>query len=417
MAGKIFRIALIGLTFVLSFSAEGATDYPWAYCCGSARPYPVPAHTASYPDSLTPVMINHVGRHGARFPASPKQCNILLSALKSAQAQKTLTPAGMRLLKLTQKVIARVNGRWGALDSLGMAEQRGIASRMMAAYPELFRESTVNAISSYAPRCIMSMDEFTHQLARMDNKVELNMASGRRFSPLVRFFDSSPLYLEFRKDQSLKSMLDDFIARTCPYSQLPRILGEEFDYASAKADRRDVALAEYAVLSGLSAMSMKAEITDFLTPREQNALWSISNMRHYLEHSASVLNDIPAKIAAPLLQDLIATTDGFIAGDKAVAKVMLRFGHAETLMPLLALMRLPGCFYLTNYPETVAEHWKDFDIVPMAANLQMILFRAPSGAYYVRIDLNEVPVTLIDGSSTLYLPWTRAREYLRECLL
>ena len=86
MAGKIFRIALIGLTFVLSFSAEGATDYPWAYCCGSARPYPVPAHTASYPDSLTPVMINHVGRHGARFPASPKQCNILLSALKSAQS-------------------------------------------------------------------------------------------------------------------------------------------------------------------------------------------------------------------------------------------------------------------------------------------------------------------------------------------
>lgn len=140
-------------------------------------------------------------------------------------------------------------------------------------------------------------------------------------------------------------------------------------------------------------------------------------MRHYLEHSASVLNDIPAKIAAPLLQDLIATTDGFIAGDKAVAKVMLRFGHAETLMPLLALMRLPGCFYLTNYPETVADHWKDFDIVPMAANLQMILFRAPSGAYYLRIDLNEVPVTLIDGSSTLYLPWTRAREYLRECLL
>ena len=125
---------------------------------------------------------------------------------------------------------------------------------------------------------------------------------------------------------------------------------------------------------------------------------------------------MPAAIASPLLEDLIATTDAFIAGDLSVGKVNLRFGHAETLMPLLALMHLPGCYYLTNYFDTVGLHWRDFDVVPMAANLQMILFRTRGGDYYVRVDLNEVPVPLIPNSTSLYTPWPEARNYLQRCL-
>ena len=38
---------------------------------GSLKPYPAPESLNQYPDSLTPVFINHVGRHGARYPAGP----------------------------------------------------------------------------------------------------------------------------------------------------------------------------------------------------------------------------------------------------------------------------------------------------------------------------------------------------------
>ncbi|MDE5827132.1 MAG: histidine phosphatase family protein, partial [Duncaniella sp.] len=96
--------------------------------------------------------------------------------------------------------------------------------------------------------------------------------------------------------------------------------------------------------------------------------------------------------------------------------VMLRFGHAETMMPLLALMHIPGCYYMTNYFDTVGLHWRDFYVVPMASNLQMVLFRAESGKYYVRVDLNEIPVPLIPGRQGIYIPWTTAREYLNRCL-
>ena len=96
--------------------------------------------------------------------------------------------------------------------------------------------------------------------------------------------------------------------------------------------------------------------------------------------------------------------------------VMLRFGHAETMMPLLALMRLQGCYYMTNYFDTVGLHWHDFHVVPMASNIQMILLRSDSGRLYVRVDLNEVPTPLIPGKSTIYTPWDTAKDYMIRCL-
>jgi len=128
------------------------------------------------------------------------------------------------------------------------------------------------------------------------------------------------------------------------------------------------------------------------------------------------VSSLPADIASELLTNLITTTEEFIEGNSP-ASVQLRFGHAETLMPLLSLLHLPGCYYLTNYFDTVGQHWRDFDVVPMAANLQMILFKAKdSGRYYLRVDLNEKPVSLIPNNTARYIPWQQAREYMLRCL-
>lgn len=408
----IIFMALLAAAVTLRAADPMSTTYSWDECQGSARPYPVPAVAYDYPDTLTPVMINHVGRHGARFPASPAHCSAVFGALRQAEERGTITPAGRKLLGIVTYVMEQSAGRWGALDSLGMAEQRGIASRMYASFPMLFTDGPVNAISSWSPRCIMSMYEFTHQLARLDNRVEITTASGRRFSPLMRFFDLSDDYLAYRKSDTLRSVVDTYFRQNVPLEPLRRVLGKDFELPENAAD---LAMAEYSVLAGLQAMDVKVDVSPFLTPQEYNALWGAFNLRQYLQHSASTLSGVPMDIASPLLIDLISTTDGFIAGT-VKSTVNLRFGHAETLMPLLALMHLPGCYYLTNYFDTVGKHWLDFNIVPMAANLQMILFRSDSGKYYLRTDLNEIPMTLIPGDDTLYLPWTRARVYLERCL-
>ena len=163
-------------------------------------------------------------------------------------------------------------------------------------------------------------------------------------------------------------------------------------------------------------MSVEVDPLVYFSIEEFNALWSCFNLRQYLRYSASTVSTVPAEIAAQLVHDLVSTTDAFINGDTSTT-VRLRFGHAETLMPLLSLLRLRGCYYLTNYFDTVAQHWRDFAIVPMAANLQLVLFRSRSGGkYYVRASLNERPVPLLPNSEDVYVPWSVARDYMMRCL-
>lgn len=410
-------IIFIGAVFTINASAADptATDYSFTECDGSLTPYPEISSRVEYPDSLQPVMINHVGRHGARYPASANNCLKLRAALHKADSLGTITPLGRELNALNERVIDAANGRWGALDSLGMAEQRGIATRMYKAFPELFNGGTVNAISSYSPRVMMSMMSFTHQLDRLNNKPNYLTSTGRVNSPLVRPFDIDEDYIEFRKTDELKDTYKKFFDETCPTEAVTRVLGKNFPFENAD-EWRDLAITEYYVIAGLSAMSMPSEAEKYFSRKEYNALWSCFNMRQYLQRTATTLSSIPADITSTLVLNIIQTTDNFIDGSNPYA-VNLRFGHAETIMPLASLLHLPGCYYMTNYLDTVALHWKDFYVVPMASNIQFILFKAKkSGRYYVRVDYNEVPVTLIPNNDAIYLPWGVARDYMMNCV-
>ena len=389
-----------------------ATNYSAEQCQGSLRPYPTP-RDYTYPDSLTPVLINHVGRHGARYPAGPAHTMALLKVLDMADSLGTITPLGRQLLSVTREVERQSRGRWGALDSLGEAEHRLIATRMLKRFPSLFKDARVEALSSYSPRCIMSMYAFTHQLARMNNKLEIYTNSGRQNSLLMRPFDVEQDYIDFRNNEVYKPTYEAFVDATLKTTALHRVLGEKFPYG--EIDERETALIEYYVLAGLSAMSLKCDLLKFFTREELNSLWQCFNLRQYLQRTATTVSTVPADIASPLLLDLINTTRQAVEG-LSLPAVRLRFGHAETLMPLLSLLHLQGCYYMTNYFDTVGQHWRDFDVVPMAANLQLILFKSKRGSYYVTVLLNETPVPLIPGSDSTVTPWETASNYLTRCV-
>lgn len=392
-----------------------ATHYSVTQCEGSLTPYPSAISAVTAPDSLEAVMINHVGRHGSRYPASGSNCYKLARALATADSLGTITPLGRKLMTLNLDVINRSNGQWGALDSLGMAEQRGLAQRMYETFPTVFKDAKVSALSSYSPRSMMSMFSFVHQLDRLDNKLEIRTSTGRNNSYLMRPFDVDKDYLDFRRDNLWKPAYDAYFEQVCPTAAITRVLGKDFPFENA-AHWRDLAITEYYVLAGLSCMSVSADISEYLTSDELNALWSCFNLRQYLQRTATTVSTVPADIAADLVLNLIETTDNFIEGTDLTA-VHLRFGHAETVMPLVSLLKLPGCYYMTNYFDTVALHWRDFDVVPMAANVRMILFKAKkSGRYYLRVDLNEKPVNLIPNNEAVYLPWGMARDYMMRCV-
>lgn len=410
---KFISLSLASLASLTAISADPTdTHYTMDECAGSLMPYPVPEQGITLPDSLTPVFINHVGRHGARYPSSPNATVSVSRALMRADSLGTITSKGRELQKVVNFILETSHNRWGALDSLGMAEQRGIASRMFMNFPSLFNDGVVNAISSYAPRCVMSMYEFTHQLDRLNNHNEIVTSSGRQNSPLLRPFDIDAEYIDWRKGDGYKKVYDEFVEQQVPKTALERVLGKDYPLDS---DWRSLALNEYYVVAGMGAMGHPIDATEYFTHEEYNSLWSCFNMRQYLQRTATTLSTIPAEITSKLIQDLILTFNDAVKGQN-VATVSLRFGHAETLMPLLSQLRLPGCYYMTNYFDTVAMHWKDFYVVPMASNLQMVLSRSEKGHYYISTYLNEKPVKLIPGDNREVVPYSEARKYMTHCL-
>ena len=413
---SLFCFSLSLLIAITAFAADPtATKFSADDCQGSLKPYTAPEKEYAYPDSLAPVFINHVGRHGSRFPASATHCKQFREALENAESQGTLTNRGAELLELLEEVMEVADGQWGALDDLGVEEQRGIAARMYSRYPSLFKEKRVEAISSYSPRCVMSMYSFTHQLTRMNNTIELTTASGRGKSILMRPFDVEMSYKDFIDLGQWKEPYQQQVDRVVPTSALARVLGENFDYGDT--DPKELAIVEYYVIAGMSAMQVQCDASRYFTNEEYNALWSCFNLRQYLQRTSSTLSSVPADIASPLLCDIIESTDSVVARKgNTLVSAKLRFGHAETLMPLLSLMRLNGCYYKTNYFDTVAKNWQDFNVVPMSANIQFVLFKTKGGKFYLRIDRNEQPVAFIPGSTEIYVPWEKAREYLSNCV-
>lgn len=385
--------------------------YTYEQCQGSLLPYPDKnIERAPAPDSLKIIMVNHVGRHGARYPAGSTHTVTMHDALMDAKEQGTITDLGLSLLSLTDRIIADSKGRWGALDSLGMAEHRGIARRLFETFPTLFDNAGASALSSYSPRCMMSMYSFTHELDRLNASIEFITTTGHINDALMRPFDVSPEYKEFRDTLPKTGVYERYFEQNSPTTALDRVMGTEYKYKS-ESHKRDLAIIEYYVVAGCSAMSLPVDAKKYFTLPEYNSLWSCFNLRQYLQRTASDLSQIPALIARPLVQDIIETADAFLSGEVDNA-VVLRFGHAETMMPLLSLLRLPGCSYFTDDWDSVAEHWRDFEVVPLASNLQLLFFTSPSGTVYVRADFNEKPVPLIPWKSTIYQPWSEVRAYL-----
>lgn len=406
-------IALV-VSIGIAYAADPtATDYSFAQCQGSLTPYPDEIQSVAFPDTLTPVYLSHVGRHGSRYPASSGFTVKMRDALERADSLGTITPLGLDLLALCNDVISISTSRWGALDSLGMSEQRAIATRMFRNYPGLFTDGTVSAISSYSPRSMMSMMSFVHQLDRMNNKLSFLTTTGRMNSPLMRPFDVDPDYREFTKVKPWESAYTGYLEQVCPVTAIVRVLGRDYPFGDTSA-ARDLALCEYYVVAGLPAMELEPRMEKYFTRAEANALWSCFNLRQYLTRTASTVSSVPADIAGQLVLDIIEKGDAAVTGSNP-AIVDLRFGHAETVMPLVSLLRLPGCYYLTNYFDTVASHWRDWQVVPMAANVQFVFFKAArTGNIYVRTDLNEKPVTLIPGDKRIYVPWGEARRYMMD---
>ena len=136
---------------------------------------------------------------------------------------------------------------------------------------------------------------------------------------------------------------------------------------------------------------IRISLQNFFTSLDLYNLWRVNNVREYLEKGPTPLNDgLNYFIATPLLKDFLSTAnnavqEGGVSGD-------FRFAHAETIIPFAALIGIPKASKEINNISKIQDEWLDFDIAPMAANIQWIFYSNSEGNVIVKMMLNEIEV-------------------------
>ena len=382
---------------------------------GSMMPYDFSECTLppNLPDSLRPIYAAYVARHGARYLSGPGKMDKVMKALEKGRNTGTLSATGEAFLSLMIKVREANEGNWGDLSPAGIMEERLLGSRLHEILPSLSESGTnIFAISSYVPRAVMTMYQLTNQLIRLNDSIEVRTDEGHQYSPLVCCFSANAEYAAYRKDGDWKHVYDDFVERHVSGAPARRLFT-----STGMSDRelRKLTLEMYEVLKGNRAAGLPAPTTQWMSGAEYEMCWRASNLQHYLRNSITPLSTLAAKATSPLLDRIIDDADRATAYDTPYPAVNGYFGHAETLLPLLSLMNLPGCFDLPLDYTRLEDKWKIQNITPLGANLLILIARAPSGNLYATLQLNGRTIRPLKGHPDV-VKWTDLKDYWRQLM-
>ncbi len=409
-----YKVMAVSAFVILSLAAALNSRAQWPLLDGTMSPYDFSSVDPTLPwgGDMKPVYINYVARHGARFLSSEKKVADLKSALEAARKEGALSEKGEAFLSLLDTVVSATGDNWGALNSVGIMEEKRLGQEMAAVAPSLLKNGKVEAISSYVPRVVMTMYELCHELARCYSGIEVTTSEGKQFNPLMRYFTVDTAYVAYLKDGPWKPLYDSYAAKTLPAEPAKSM----FKAGCAPDDSclKKLSFDAYGVLQSLNAAGIRGDASEWFTEADYRRCWEVSNLRHYYQRSVSEVSSLPAKAAGPLLRDIISKTDSAVAGKTNLA-ASLRFGHAETVIPLFALMRLPGCYVPDASAGEVAARWCDRDVSPLGANLMMVVLKARSGEDYAALRLNGKWISI--GNKKL-MPWPELRSlwesYMRD---
>ncbi len=148
----------------------------------------------------------------------------------------------------------------------------------------------------------------------------------------------------------------------------------------------------YGAAAGMQA-ELKSDFTRYLQPAQAAVFAETEDALGFYGKGPGTREggDINYKMAQTLLDDFFGEIDAIAAGNLAhLAK--LRFAHAETVIPLAALLGLESMStplpraLLYSYQNSA---WRGADVAPMAANIQWDVFGNSGGELIVRMLYNE----------------------------
>ena len=337
------------------------------------------------PSGYKPFYIGHYGRHGSRYAWNSKTYTLIQEVLEKADKKGVLTPYGK---DFRQKYEAFYMEPWinaGDLVPLGFDQHRRIGEFVYKSFPQVFKgEAKVNAVSSTAQRCIVSMGAFNLGLKSGNPKLQITMGSTHEGMSIIAP-PSAPRQLRRRfegeKAHVEMESVESFAARLAPYDAVLDRLFTDISFLDSFEGGKDKFLDElFELYCGYHNYVEEPLFDDLLTEDERVKAWEVSNYYSFREDITSRYSVIP------LLEDFIAKGKAAGAGNGPAAD--LRFGHDYILEGLVTLLNVNN---MGNIPATPAEakYWFQNYNIPMAATMLFVFYKNRKGEVLFKVILNE----------------------------
>jgi hypothetical protein len=373
---------------------------------------------ADAPKGYKPFYISHYGRHGSRYHQSGRTFMYAIQVLDSARNAGLLTEEGKLLSRQLDTIWNEHQGMFGMLTERGKAEHMAIAGRMYDNFRQVFKgRKEVDCVSSYWPRCLVSMASFTESLLKDDDDLNVHYQTGPKYLDYISMDLWSAEY-DRRCDALVEHLKDSLIKTDRFFGKI--FMDPEKAYSFVKNPKE---LLYQTYMTGCISQNTEArpDIFSHLSIDELVACWIPSNSRLYYTYGISAdAGDFYAQIAKPLIEDFIAKADAALAEDSDRA-ADLRFGHDTGLLPLAGTLgikigSLPAEEGLQQrWPSAkVHEHFANFDMIPMGSNIQMVFYRNRKGDVIVRLLYNEMDAIIpaLKSWDGPFYKWSDLREYL-----
>lgn len=408
---RLTPVLALGALLLTALPAHAADGPAHRDSYGTKAPYTPEQNPGTYqwpPAGYTPVFTENVSRHGSRTATDSEDGDLILALWDKAEAEGQLTRKGEEFgpkVRALQAAMAKVG--YGNLSGRGKQELKDTAARLQQRLPSLFGTIAANGekidvVSSGQGRAVDSGNVFAGALADTDPALKPLIGPTRTDKDLLYFHKAAggAAYRDYlahdqRLADTLNSITDQPRTHEAAQSVLRRIFKDAF--VEQIADQVPAAQAVYNLYAIAPAMSEESPdgqgwgMERYISRSDAAWFGYLSDAEDFYEKGPGFTDsDITYKMAGVLLDDFFKQVEAKRDGTSDLG-AELRFTHAEEIIPLAALMDLPGSTKpaTPGEPYTYAGNpWRGASVSPLGANIQWDVFQN-GNRYLVRMLYNE----------------------------
>lgn len=356
------------------------------------------------PHKFKPFYLESVGRHGSRTTSSSKSVKSVRKMCTAAGSSGQLTSLGSRFcVDIEQLATAMSDTGYGDLTPLGEQQWEDIGQRIADDHDDFFAaaakaKAPIRFVSSSATRAKDSSDAFRAGLKSATPKLKLKKRT--KNEKLLHYSTPSTPQGKAEIDRIEQSAATTKAATNA----LRRLFGKQFTDLGDARDVWDL----YAVAPGVGL-----DLDAYLTEADATQLAYLDDAETFYRYGPSVEGTHAFDSASKLRDDLIKVIDDHLDGDSTMAT--FRHGHAETLAPLVALLRLgPTSRQVAPDAPFTSEGWRGDTDAKMAANIDLAAYKKGS-TVLVTVRYNEEPVKINNCQASKYSSYFYDLDTLRTC--